>query len=168
MRHREEWGCGHTWYRDIRIRHFGDPADIKLEHFTSEVPKSQNATHPLRGESRARDFGISGIDISAVPRTKSRALDIGNPEEGCGHGEKRSHGPRCGPRANQRLKLFSAFRPIGFRGIEEPRTSTQGFAKSRNLKSNCWLGRRGEDSCLVYVGTGRVFGKGPVDRMLRF
>jgi hypothetical protein len=145
---------------------FRPSGEKELEHFTLEVLKSRNVMHPLE-EKATKDFRISGIDISAIPKTESGRLasevlksrsDVPL-EVGCGHGEKWSHVPRCGPRANRRLKLFLVFWPIGFRGIEEPRTSTQGFMKSQNPKSNCWLGRRGENLHLVHVRAGGDLGE---------
>ena len=79
MWHTEKWGCGHTWYRDIEIQHFGDPTDIKLEHFTSEVPKSRNVMHHLE-EKAAKDFCILGIDFSAIRRTRNWHFGVGNPK----------------------------------------------------------------------------------------
>ena len=94
MQHREEWGCGHTYYWDFGNRHFGHPGEKELEKFASKVSKSQNVTHPLE-EKAAKDFRILVINISSILKIESGRLALEIPksrsdtplEVGCGHEE---------------------------------------------------------------------------------
>jgi hypothetical protein len=137
---------GHI-FRHFGIRLFGNPEDKRSGVLCAGNPRSHETRHIFGVGQRSYILAVQGFDISAIPGTRSQALDIESPEVvkrdipselGCGHGG-------CN-RIDQNFDIL-AFRHSGDRGARG--TRCQG---SRNRETQNFLFRKK----VAVVSGGRV------------